>query len=166
MARHGRLLAVVVALLVVAAIATSLAVRSGRRRANAAADARRLGAAGMVVLLYAQDHGGAFPDTLDVALRREGQDPLFASCAGDATAGDPRFPHVYLGHRLTAGTAGPGTVVAYSPPAFAAGAGSNVLVGDARVTWVTAAALPAVLARGGSTSPPTTAPAAVQSVHG
>ena len=164
-----RLIAIVAALLVVAAVATPLAVRSGRRRANIAADGSRLNAVGMVVLLYAQDHGGAFPETLDAALRSADQNPSFACCAAggsDSAAADPRLPYVYLGRRLTADTAGPATVVAYSPAAFSGGAGSNVCFGDAHVVWVRAADLPAVLARGGPATRPATLPVVVQSDHG
>ncbi len=166
----GRKLFVVVGALVVAiAVATPLAVRFGREHAKIVGDGHCLSAVGMVVLLYAEDHGGAFPDSLEIALRSEDQNPSFAFCkvtSGDPLAGDPRFPYAYLGRRLTTGTAGPATVIAHSPLAFAAGAGANVCFGDARVQWIRAADLPAVLARGGPATQPTTFPAAVQSPHG
>ena len=107
---------------------------------------------------YSRDHHGLFPDTLAHGLQFAGFGPDMARCPESnywATAADATF--VYVGRGLTAGTADGHTVVAYAPVA-SAGDGSNVLFGDGHVAWVTAADLPAVLARGGPATRPATLP--------
>jgi prepilin-type processing-associated H-X9-DG protein len=86
--------------------------------------------------------------------------------ASNPSEPDQRYPYVYLGHNVTADAVSNKTVIAYSPPAFTDGLGANVLFGDSHVLWVTAADLPAVLARGGPATRPATAPLVVQSTHG
>jgi type II secretory pathway pseudopilin PulG len=151
---------VLVGALFIVAIALSLIIPRVTAAVRIARDARRLSAAAMVAQLYSQDHGGTYPDTLAAGLKDEDSDPGFASCAAsDGSTPDPRYPYVYLGGGLTAGAVVPATVVAYTPLAYFDRQGADVCFGNGHVDWVTAADLPAVLARGGPVTRPATRPA-------
>ena len=120
----------------------------------------RLHQIGLAILLYNQDHHGAYPDSLRQLADSEGLSPDWPLCPDDDGNTDPRMVYVYLGHGLTADTAGFDPVLAHEPLAFFDGRGCNMLFGDGHVDWVTAADLPAVLARGGPATRPTTRPRA------
>jgi hypothetical protein len=59
---------VVGGILLIAAAVGVLLVQPNRARVRIQADARRLSTVGMVARLYAEDHGGAYPDTFATAL--------------------------------------------------------------------------------------------------
>ncbi len=136
-----------------------------RRMSSRTPTSDRLHQIGIGILLYTFDHHGAYPPTLPALARAEGLAPDLPLCP-DEDGADTPTAYVYLGRRLTDATSDYATVVAHEPPSFFGGVGCNVLFGDGHLDYVTAADLPAVLARGGPATRPTTAPAAVRSDHG
>ncbi len=108
---------------------------------------------GLAILLYQQDHGGAYPDTLgrlaeneqigaEVFVCPSGNDERSdgatpAAVAADIDAGPAKHhcSYVYVGRGLTDKTETAATVVAYDPLSDHDDDGGNVLYGDGRVDW-------------------------------
>ena len=127
------------------------------------ASAARLEQIGAAIDRYAQNHGGTYPASLAELERDQRLDPHLLVCPETHLwASDAASTFIYVGRHLSTRTAGPGTVVAYDPPGYVGGDGVDVLFGDGHTDWVTAAALPAVLGRGG----PATAPATRATIAG
>ena len=123
---------------------------------------RRLNQIGVALLLYQQDHGDACPDTLaDLAAAERLPADCLPFCPPDDDAddaGDPRWPYVYLGRRRRPSAVDATTVVAYEPPAYNDGRGSDVLFGDGHTEWVDIADLPRRLSASRPASRPATVP--------
>ena len=131
------------------------------------ASAFRLREIGTAIGHYAQDHGGAFPASLAELVRDQRLEAQVIVCPETHLwASDAASTFTYVGQQLSTDTAGPDTVVACDPPGYVGGSGVDVLFGDGHTDWVTAADLPAVLARGGPATRPATRPVGVQSRHG
>ena len=118
-------------------------------------DKFRLSAIGRAIRAYNDDHHGKYPKSLaSLPLDRH---------VLEADAGLPIFGRdstfVYLGHDLASETVGDRTVIAYAPLSDNNRIGTDVLYGNDEVEWVSAADLPAVLARGGPTTATATRPA-------
>jgi prepilin-type processing-associated H-X9-DG protein len=109
---------------------------------------------GLAILLYQQDHGGQYPDTLgrlteteqigpDVFVCPESNDqpstgPTTRAISDEVTAGPAghHCSYVYIGRGLTDKTVTPTTIVAYDAPDDHGGDGGNALYGDGHVDWL------------------------------
>ena len=98
---------------------------------------------GLSILLYQQDHGGRYPDTLDPLLADDPADAAMFVCPGSGDTPAPpggrlspgHCSYVYLGRGLTVATATAATLVAYDAhPSHAEGV--NLLYGDGHVVRV------------------------------
>lgn len=129
---------------------------------NTAACASNLHQIGLGILLYQQDHGGRYPDTLGELVELEGISPACLTCpaADDEPATGPttravvadlvaggHLSYVYVGRGLTDNTVADDTVVCYEPLANHSGAGMNVLFGDGHAEWVPRAKAVGTVAR-------------------
>ena len=113
-------------------------------------------------MMYAQDYGGQFPPSFDLALVHGDLDAAAFICpasghtpaAGPTTravaarlVGDPKHcSYVYTGAGLTLKTATPGHVLAYEHLRNHQRNGMNVLFGDGHVEWVESTAAERVVA--------------------
>jgi prepilin-type processing-associated H-X9-DG protein len=141
--------------------------------ANRAKCSNNLRQIGLALLMYANDHGGQFPDTLNVLLltdseytltsdiftcpsssdeRATGQTP--AEVARNLTAEPGHLSYVYVGAGLTTVTATDDRIVAYDNPRNHTD-GINVLFGDAHVEFLDRKQAEQAIAKLG---PPGTAP--------
>ncbi len=146
----------VAVLALVAALSSGTSSHHSRETAMRARCLSNLHQIGLANLLYAQEHGGTFPDTLATLIREEPDlPPSVLVCddstdtpaaapttraVADAVAAGGHCSYVYVGGGLTAATATAATVVAYEPVSHHNGDGCNVLYGDGHAAWVTAAA--------------------------
>ena len=121
---------------------------------------------GRAVVIYAEAHGGRYPDTLGDMLTTTDISPAAFVCPASAdvpaigpttravadnlTAGG-HVSYVYVGRGLTTRTVTPSTVIAYEPLANH-GDGGNVLYGDGHAEWLGRGPLAAVAAH--SPGPP------------
>jgi prepilin-type processing-associated H-X9-DG protein len=124
-----------------------------RETANRAKCASNLHQIGLAILLYQQDHGGAYPDTLGRLAETEqigaavfvcpsGNDAASpsnqpAELAADVDAGPDQHhcSYLYLGRGLTAKTATATTPIVFDAPEDHNDDGVNVLYGDGHVDW-------------------------------
>jgi prepilin-type processing-associated H-X9-DG protein len=139
-------------------------------RVKSASNLRQIGQG---ILLYCNDHGGAFPDTFqailldgditsDVFVSPMGSDtravdPTMQATADQLTEGG-HLSYVYLGRGLTTKTVTDDTIVAYEKLSIA-GYGANVLFGDGHVEWRDAAFVAKIVDRAASGKFPVTMPA-------
>lgn len=155
---------VAAAALLALTVGVPLLHRIARQPRSTTASMRRLHQIGLALLLYQQDHGGAFPDTLgDLAAAEHMPVDRLGFCPPDDDAddaGDPRWPYVYLGRGVRPTATDSRTVVAYEPPAYNGGRGTDVLFGDGHTEYVAAADLSAKLAAGSPATGPSSRPAA------
>jgi prepilin-type processing-associated H-X9-DG protein len=139
-----------------------------RPTANRPRCASNLYQIGLAILLYQQDFGGRYPDTLRRLTETEQIGAAVFVCpqsndetstgsttgaiSDDVTAGPAghRCSYVYVGAGLTDKTVKDPTFVAYEPLTNHDGDGSNVLYGDGHVDWETGADLAKLL---GTTQP-------------
>ena len=124
-----------------------------REPANRAKCASNLHQIGLAILLYQQDNGGAYPDTLGRLVLNEqigggvfvcpsGNDEASAAATPEAVAADvdagPGKHHcsyLYFGRGLTAKTAADTAVIACDLPDDHDRDGVNVLYGDGHADW-------------------------------
>ena len=123
--------------------------------ANRAKCASNLHQIGLAILLYQQDHGGAYPDTLGRLVETEqigaevfvcpsGNDEKSSATqpseiAADIDAGPAKHhcSYVYLGRGLTDRTVKDTTLIAFDVPDDHDRDGVNVLYGDGHADWET-----------------------------
>jgi hypothetical protein len=124
------------------------AARGAANRVKCASNLRQIGHA---ITLYANENGGAYPDTLEqLVLTQDVTAEVFVcpdshdtkATGADATAvaknmgAGGHVSYVYLGKGLTEGTVRGQTVIAYESLANHGGAGMNVLRGDGSVNFM------------------------------
>lgn len=121
------------------------------RQVRCASNLRQIG---QTMLLYANDHGGLYPDRPEELFTIEGVGPEIFVCPAsddtppmnattramsDALASGGHFSYVYLGKGITSQWSSPSLVLAYEPPShhdnLGAG-GINVLFGDGHVEFI------------------------------
>lgn len=142
-------------------------------RVKCASNLRQIGQA---ILLYSQDHGGQYPDSLPTILVNEDitSDVFVCPSSDDTPATGPttqaiaaalltggHCSYIYLGKGFNTATVPPNAVVACEPLTNHAGEGSNVLFGDGHVEFMNAswmAALSAKAARPHPATAPVTMP--------
>jgi hypothetical protein len=124
----------------------------------------------MGIVVYANDHGGKFPDDLETVLANEDLDarvfvcplsrdtPAPAGPTTQATAAGLRQPghcsYIYLGKGLTDRTVTPDTVLLYEPLADHGGDGINVVFGDLHTEWVPASTAQTILTQHAASTQP------------
>jgi prepilin-type processing-associated H-X9-DG protein len=128
----------------------------GANRMKCASNLRQIG---LACLMYANDHGGKFPDDFKTVLLNEDITSEIFVCPAsnderamgntpEATAGELEKPghcsYIYFGKGLT-NTAGDATVIAVEPLENHDGVGINVLYADGHVEWRERAAAEALL---------------------
>ncbi len=131
---------------------------------NRAKCASNLHQIGLAILLYQQDNGGQYPDTLGRLTETEQIGPECFVCPSsdderstgattravvadiDAGPAGHHCSYLYLGRGLTDKTVKDTTVVCYEPLTNHDGDGGNVLFGDGHADWQTPASLAALLA--------------------
>jgi prepilin-type processing-associated H-X9-DG protein len=108
---------------------------------------------GLAILLYSQDHGQNYPNTLaelmeeqlttNVFICPQSLDAASTGATTQAVAADFQKPghlsYIYLGKGLRADTVSDDTVVLYEPLSNHAGAGMNVLFGDGHTEFISPA---------------------------
>jgi prepilin-type processing-associated H-X9-DG protein len=135
-------------------------------RVQCASNMRQIGQA---IAMYANDHGGRFPDDLETVLANEDLSADVFVCPSSrdtppppgpttqATAAGLRQPghcsYIYLGKDLTDQTVTPDTVLLYEPLADH-GEGMNVMFGDFHVEWIYASAAQAILTQHAASTQP------------
>ena len=108
---------------------------------------------GLAILLYANEHGGAYPGSINLLISEEQLTPAVFICpSGNDEAADGKDtaevianvttkPHhlsyVYIGQGMTTATAKANTVVLYEHDQDHAGEGINILFGDGHAEWET-----------------------------
>jgi hypothetical protein len=120
---------------------------------------------GQAIQIYANEHGGSYPESLRTVLLNE---DIPAEAFVCPSSNDTKAPgsnaaesadhletrghcsHIYLGRGLTTGTVVPTTLLAYEPASNHEGTGGNARFGDGHVEFVGATQLAAII--------PTTAP--------
>jgi prepilin-type processing-associated H-X9-DG protein len=151
----------ITAVIVVGGIATLMpSLCKSRETANKAKCSSNLHQIGLAISLYAQDHGGQYPDSIASIMREEQLTSAVFVCPSsndEAADGDSQAavianmtkPHhisyVYIGTGLTTRTVTDETVVAYELPENHRGDGMNMLFGDGHVEWETMPAAKALL---------------------
>jgi prepilin-type processing-associated H-X9-DG protein len=106
---------------------------------------------GQALLLYAQDHGGVWPQTLNELVATTDITSEVIHC--DIT----KKPFVFVRPGAVANTVTAQDLVAYEPLDYHDGEGSNALFGDGHVSWLTPTDLKEALNR--PTTAATTQPA-------
>ena len=139
---------VVIGLLMLA-MAILLPSRNGGRpdRVRCAANLRSIGQG---LMMYANDHGGQYPDSLAALITDEDMNPgilLCPSCNGTQATGSTtqalladfakpgRCDYIYLGKGLR-NPFPPNLVLAFEPITDHTGKGANVLFGDGHAEWL------------------------------
>ena len=107
---------------------------------------RRLHQIGLALHTYAQDHGGAYPDSLADLAVAQGLPADLPTCPSAAPGGP--YEYVYKGHGLGEQRAANGTVLVYEPIAANGDAGSHLLYADGTQVWVATVNLDNELFRG------------------
>lgn len=130
--------------------------------------------------MYANDHGGQFPDTFMTEFENEDLTPAVFVCpsSNDLPAAGPttqatvanllvpgHLSYVYLGKGLNDKTALPDMVLAYEPLSNHNNYGMNALFGDLRVEWLSAAEAQPLLNQVASQTWPVRIPPATQPVN-
>ncbi len=155
-------------LIVLALLATVVWPRLDRRpyggESNRAKCASNLHQIGLGILLYQQDNGGQYPDTLGRLIEDEQIGAEVFVCPGsndekspgattravvadiDAGPAGHHCSYLYVGRGLTDKTVKDATVVCYEPLTNHDDDGSNVLFGDGHADWETKAELAKLLA--------------------
>jgi len=138
-------------------------------RVKSASNLRQIGQG---ILLYSNDHGGAYPDSFEaILLEGDFTSEVFVSPLGlDTPAAGPtpqaiadqldaggHLSYVYLGRGLTTKTVTDNTIIAYEKLSIA-GNGANVLFGDGHVEWDDAAYVAKIVDRAASGKFPVTMP--------
>lgn len=124
---------------------------------------------GQAIAMYANDHGGLFPDDLETVFVNEDVSIALFVCPSSsdtppagpttqATAAGLRQPghcsYIYLGNGLTDNTVTPNTVLLYEPLANHGGSGMNVMFGDFHVEWVPATTAQKILTQHATSTQP------------
>jgi prepilin-type processing-associated H-X9-DG protein len=127
------------------------ALNRAREQANRVKCASNMRQIGLAAIMYANAHGGQFPDDLDTILTSGTLQPFVVICpsSGDtppsgastqAMVADMKNPghlsYVYVGKGLTVSSSAD-TVVMYEPTANHSGDGMNALFADGHVEWLT-----------------------------
>ena len=107
---------------------------------------RRLHQIGVAIQAYAQDHGGAYPDSLADLATAQGLPADLPICPTSAPGGP--YEYLYKGRGLGERSAANGTVLVYEPPAVNGGTGSHLLYADGSQVWVAKVNLDDELYRG------------------
>lgn len=105
---------------------------------------------GQALLLYAMDHGGVWPSTLDELVAASDITPEVIAC--DVT----KKPFVFVRAGIRASDLGGEDLAAYELLEYHDGQGTNALFGDGHVAWLSPEELKAALAR------PVTGPATMR----
>ncbi|HEY8669121.1 MAG TPA: hypothetical protein VIL86_20900 [Tepidisphaeraceae bacterium] len=163
-----KLIAILLALALLIAVLLPDSVYRGEsiRRSSCASHLRLIGQA---LLFHGYNHGGKYPDTIeglleddigpDVFVCPDTTDTKATGATTQAVAADMAKPghlsYVYLGKGFT-NKCSPDTVLVYEPLANHSNAGSNVLFGDGRVSFIPAASMKKILAElaAGQNPPP------------
>ena len=135
---------------------------------------------GQGATLYAYSHAGNLPDDLETILANEDLDSAAFVCPAtsdtpaptapttQATAAGLRQPghcsYIYVGKGLTTETATADTVLLYEPPANHGG-GMNVLFGDLRVEFLSAADAQTILQQVAARKTPVRVPATAPAIE-
>ena len=155
--------ACVVVAIIVLLVAILMPSHGGNRRgAERVACAANLRSVGQAIQMYANDHVGDFPDTLEHVVAggyvpdvriflcpcstntdTPAQGATRAAIAADLTTGG-HLSYAYVGRGLTV-KAGSDTVIAYEHATHHEGKGGNVLFADGHVVWHSTAELRAVI---------------------
>ena len=108
---------------------------------------------GLGLILYANEHGGMFPNTLDELVDAEGltanvfvcpastDNPSTGSTTQQIVAdlhGNGHLSYVYLGQGTTAADVAPDMVMVYEPMSNHSGDGMNVSFADGHAEWIDA----------------------------
>ncbi|HEX3357256.1 MAG TPA: H-X9-DG-CTERM domain-containing protein [Tepidisphaeraceae bacterium] len=128
---------------------------------------------GQAILLYANDHHGAYPDSVSTILLEEevtsqlficptsndtpATGPTTQAVAANLTAGG-HLSYIYLGRGWTVAMTPANAIVAYEPLSNHGGDGMNVLFGDGHVEFLSAIAAKPILANAAPGNPPVTLP--------
>jgi len=129
---------------------------------------------GQGIMMYANDHKGRFPTTLDLLISDQDMSPEVFTCpstndvsAKGATtqqivadfAKPGRCSYIYVGGNLNTTTATAAHIAAYEPLANHKGTGMNVLFGDGHAEWLDVKAANYMLAElAAGRNPPKPAP--------
>ena len=112
--------------------------RQSSRRVDCSARLRRVGQG---LLVYANRNGGVWPATLDELTRSTVLPKSELTCVA---SGKPFF---FVRPGGVAESSGSDDVIAYEPPEYHDGDGSNALFGDGPVSWLSPPALRAAVTR-------------------
>ena len=134
-------------------------------------DASNLRQIGQAILMYSNEHGGQYPDSLQRLLLTEDITPgvFVSTLTSDTPATGPtpqawiagmdlgnHLSYVYVGRGFNAATVPPDAVVAYGP--YTGTDGMNVLFGDGHVEFDNSAIMARLFAKFAQAAGPTTMP--------
>lgn len=121
-----------------------------RESANRAKCVSNLHQIGLAILLYANDHAGAYPDSFATLIQNEQITPAVFVCPSsndEAATGDTQAAmltdlakpnhcsYVYLGNGMNSGTVKDDALICYEPPENHQQEGMNMLFGDGHAEW-------------------------------
>ncbi|HEY2589314.1 MAG TPA: hypothetical protein VGI81_26450 [Tepidisphaeraceae bacterium] len=172
-ARAGRIVAITLVCLVgcfVLAIAVLRPIARPRVMSHRVMCASNMRQIGQAIAMYANDHGGQFPNDLETVFVNEDIASTVFVCPSSsdtppppgpttqATADGLRQPghcsYVYLGKGLTTQTVADDMVLLYEPLSDHEGQGMNVMFGDFHVEWVPAATAQKILTQHAASTQP------------
>ena len=132
----------VLAAIIVLLITIIVPIRERRRQSLAAKRCPgHLRAIAQVLRLYAKDHDGMYPQTLDELATMKMFTREIISCPVTGK------PFIFLAAGSEARSLGDEDPIVYEPPEYHGGEGSNMLFGNGRVNWEPAAGVPQFVAQ-------------------
>jgi prepilin-type processing-associated H-X9-DG protein len=133
-------------------------IKMGRETANRVKCASNMRQIGQAILLYANENKGHYPPDLLIILKTQDiTTPVFVCPSAPETAGPPVTPqttslpqgsvsYIYVGQNLTSG-ASRTDLVLFEPFTNHNNDGTNMLMGDGSVQWITKAQAQPIIAR-------------------